>query len=183
MWLANRSLAKTVVQRRIAESSRDYVTYCAMCRDLFAAQGKRSLHLLDLLLEADLESRALRPGPGYSQRQENRARLKRKLIKEEWGEEMPGFQNHDKIILKIPADVQSRLEERLILVEDIRQVIAHAEKTGRKLVNPQTGHFLACHRPANVTYWVEYSPMPKGEGFAIYNAYSHRMLVEESKKL
>jgi glutamate synthase (NADPH) small chain len=183
MWLANRSLAKAVVQRRIAESSLDYVTYCSMCRDLFAAQGKRSLHLLDLLLEADPESRAMRAGPGYSQRHENRARLKRKLIKEVWGEKMPGVQDYDKITLNIPADVQSRLEERLILVEDIQQVIAHAEGTGRKLANPQTGHFLAYHRPGNVTYWVEYSPAPKGHGFAIHNAYSHRMLIEESKKL
>jgi hypothetical protein len=183
MWLANRSLAKAVVQRRIAESSWDYVTYCAMCRDLFAAQGKRSLHLLDLLLEAEPGSRALRAGPGYSQRHENRARLKRKLLKELWGEEMRELQEYDKVTLNIPAEVQSRLEERLILVEDIQQVIAHAESTGKKLVNPQTGHFLAYHRPGNVTYWVEYSPAPKGHGFAIHNAYSHRMLVEESKKL
>jgi hypothetical protein len=183
MWLANRSLAKTVVQRRIAESSLDYVTYCAMCRDLFAAQGKRSLHLLDLLFEPDPESRAMRAGPGYSQRHENRARLKRKLIKEVWEEEMPGLQDYDKITLNIPADVQARMEERLILMEDIQQVIAHAESTGQKLMNPQTGHFLAHHRPGNVTYWVEFFPAPKGEGFAIHNAYSHRMVVEESKKL
>jgi hypothetical protein len=183
MWLANRPLAKAVVQRRIAESPLDYVTYCAMCRDLFAAQGKRSLHLLDLLLEADPESRAVRASPGYSQRHENRARLKRKLIKELWGEEMPGSQDYDRITLNIPAEVQSRLEERLILVEDIQQVIAYAESTGKKLVNPQTGHFLAYHRPGNVTYWVEYSLAPKGHGFAIHNAYSHRMLIEESKKL
>ena len=182
MWLANRALAKTVVRRRIAESPCDYVTYCAMCRDLFAAQGKRSLHLLDLLLEADPESRSMRPSPGYSQRHENRARLKRKLIKELWGEEMPG-EKDDKIKLMIPPEVQSRLEERLILVEDIQQVIAHGESTGKKLRNPRTGHFLAYHRPGNVTYWVEYSPLPKGTGFAIHNAYSHRMLVEESKKL
>jgi NADPH-dependent glutamate synthase beta subunit-like oxidoreductase len=183
MWLANRPLAQTVIQRRIAESPLDYVTYCAMCRDLFAAQGKRSLHLLDLLLEADPESRSMRPCPGYSQRHENRARLKRKLIKEVWGEEMPGGKDFDKITLNIPPEVQSRMEKRLILVEDIQQVIAHAESTGEKLLNPQTGHLLAHYRPGNVTYWVEYSPMPQGNGFAIHNAYSHRMLVEEGKKL
>jgi hypothetical protein len=183
MWLANRPLAKAVVQRRIAESPLDYVTYCAMCRDLFAAQGKRSLHLLDLLLEADPESRSHRPGPGYSQRHENRAWLKRRLIKEVWGEEMPGGKDFNKITLNIPPEVQSRMEERHILVEDIQRVIAHAENTGKKLLNPPTGHFLAYHRPGNVTYWVEYSPMPQGNGFAIYNAYSHRMLVEEGKKL
>ena len=183
MWLANRSLARAVVQRRIAESSLDYVTYCAMCRDLFTAQGKRSLHLLDLLFEADPEPRAMRTGPGYSQRHENRARLKRKLIKEVWGEEMSGSHDYEKITLTIPTDVQARMEDRLILVEDIQQVITHAESTGRKLKNPQTSHFLAYHRPGNVTYWVEYSPVPAGDGFTIHNTYSHRMVVEESKKL
>jgi hypothetical protein len=183
MWLANRSLAKEVVERRITESPLDYVTYCAMCRDLFAAQGKRTLHLLDLLFETAPEARAVRGGPGYSQRHENRVRLKRKLIREVWGEEMAGSQDYDNIKLNIAADVQARMEERLILVEDIQQVIAHAEGSGRKLANPQTGHFLAYHRPGNVTYWVEYSPTPKGDGFAIHNAYSHRMLIEESKKL
>jgi hypothetical protein len=62
-------------------------------------------------------------------------------------------------------------------------VIAHAESTGKKFRNPQTDHFLAYHRPGNVTYWVEYSPRPKEDGFDIHNAYSHRMLIEESKKL
>jgi hypothetical protein len=47
MWLANRPIAEQVVQRRIAESELDYVTYCAMCRDFFARRGKRTLHLLD----------------------------------------------------------------------------------------------------------------------------------------
>ena len=183
MWLANRSLAKTVVQRRIAESPLDYVTYCAMCRDLFAGQGKRTLHLLDLLFDGEPESRAMRAGPGYSQRHENRARLKRKLIKEVWGEEMPGLHDYDKIKLNIPPDVQTRMEERLILAEDVQQVIADVEATGRKLVNAKTGHFLAYHRPGNVTYWVEYSPTPGGDGFTVHNAYSHRMLIEEGKKL
>ena len=96
---------------------------------------------------------------------------------------MPGVKDYDRIMLNIPLEVQSRMEQRLILVEDIQQVIAHAENTGKKLLNPQTGHLLAHHRPGNVTYWVEYSLMPKGNGFAIHNAYSHRMLVEEGKKL
>ncbi|MCA9973599.1 MAG: 4Fe-4S dicluster domain-containing protein, partial [Anaerolineales bacterium] len=52
MVYANRDLAKKVVQRRIAESAADYVTYCAVCRDYFAAQGKPTRHLLDLIFGA-----------------------------------------------------------------------------------------------------------------------------------
>lgn len=178
MWLANRDLAQKVVQRRVAESELDYVTYCAMCRDFFAGQGKRTLHILDLIYGQDTDERAARRGPGYSQRHENRARLKRSLLKTIWGEDMDGSQSHESIRLSIAPDVQEILDQRLILTEDIQRVIEYAERTGRKLVNPQTGHFLAYFKPTSVTYWVEY--LPGGESFTIFNAYSHRMEVPGS---
>jgi glutamate synthase (NADPH) small chain len=177
MWFANRPLAQAVVQRRIAASPADYVTYCAVCRDFFAAQGKRTLHLLDLLYGDDLDRQAQRPNPGYSQRHENRARLKRQLLKELWGETMDQPSAAAGLALIIPADIQARLEQRLILVEDLQQVIEQAEKTGRKLLNRETGHWLAYYKPSVVTYWVEYSP--QGEAFVIHNAYSHRMEIAE----
>jgi hypothetical protein len=174
MWLANRGVAQKVVQRRIEESRLDYVTYCAMCRDFFARRGKRAWHLLDLIYNEGGDP-AARTGPGWSQRHENRARLKRRLLREVWGEDMDGQQAHESIPLIIPDDVQARLEERLILVEDIQRVIEHAERTGRRLLNRETGRFLASFKPASVTYWVEYTP--QGESFLIHNAYSHRMDV------
>ena len=73
--------------------------------------------------------------------------------------------------------MRARLEQRLILTEDIQRVIAHAEQTGRKLLNRETGHWLAYHKPTSVTYWVEYAA--QGEAFVIYNAYSHRMEIAE----
>lgn len=175
MWFANRELAQQVVQRRITASPADYVTYCATCRDFFAAHGKRTLHLLDLILAGDLDERATRPDPGYSWRHENRARLKRKLLKDVWGEEMPEQAAYEAVRLQISDEVQARLEERLILVEDVQQVIEFAERTGARFLDPDTGRCLASHRPASVTYWVEYSP--RDDGFVIHNAYSHRMQV------
>jgi hypothetical protein len=184
MWLANREVAAKVVERRAAASPRDYVAYCAMCRDFLAGHGKPTWHLLDLIFGADSTTSAARPGPGYSQRHENRARLKRKLLKELWGEEMNDQQPAFEAIQLIFTDaVAARLEQRLILVEDIQQVIDFAERTGRKLLDPDSGHFLAHYRPASVTYWVEYSPAGPENTFAIYNAYSHRMEVAEEAKL
>jgi glutamate synthase (NADPH) small chain len=179
MWLANRPVAEKVVQRRIAESPLDYVTYCAMCRDFFARQGKPTLHLLDLIYGTDPESQARKMGPGYSQRHENRAHLKRKMLKEIWGEDMDGSKSYENIRLIIAPEVQNLLDERLILIEDIQQVIEYAERSGKKLLNKNTGRFLAYYKPAAVTYWVEYSP--KGEAFAVYKAYSHRMEIGEEK--
>ena len=80
MWLANRKLAQNVIQRRIGESPLDYMTYCTMCRDLFAAKGKPTLHLLDLIFQpSEMASLAIQKGPDYSGRHENRARLKKKI--------------------------------------------------------------------------------------------------------
>lgn len=177
MWLANPDLAEKVIQRRISESEHDYVTYCAVCRDFFAARGKRTTHLLDLIYGPDPAALAARPSPGYSERHENRARLKRGLLTSLWGERMDGLPSADGVVLQIPADVLTRLDDRLILVEDLRQVIAFAERTGNKLRSRETGHWLAHHRLNVVTYWVEYS---EAEGaFVVHNAYSHRMHVAE----
>ena len=78
--------------------------------------------------------------------------------------------------LSVSREVMALLERRMILLDDIRAVVHHAESTGAKLEDRATGHSLASYRPACVTYWVEYSP---GEsGIVIHNAYSHRMQVE-----
>lgn len=177
MWLANPELAVKATQRRIAESPSDYVTYCAMCRDFFARQGKSTLHLLDLIYSANPDTLAHRSGPGYSKRHENRARLKRNLLKEIWGEEMENNKSFENIHLTITPEIQDVLEERLILIEDIQQVIEYAESSGKKLLNKENGHFLASHKPTAVTYWVEYSL--QGETFKVYKAYSHRMEIGE----
>ena len=185
MWLANREVAERTVQRRIAQSPRDYLTYCVMCRDLFAARGKRSLHLLDLLGGADVEARATRPGPGYTQRHENRARLKQSLLRTVWGEAMDEPTGAPPVRLRIDDAVRAVMEDRLILDEDLHRVIAHAESTGQVLLDPRTGRRLAHYRPRAVTYWVEYTVQravddtQDGDVYVVHRAYSHRVQVIE----
>ena len=151
-----------------------------VCRDFLSAQGKPTLHVLDLRYGKDIAERAHRPAPGWSDRHENRVRLKRAMLKELWGEEMPDQPSYESIRLLISPEVRQRMEERLILVEDVQQVIEHAERSGARFQNRQSGHYLAGHKPAAVTYWVEYSPLPaSGQDqepqFVVHNAYSHRM--------
>lgn len=173
MQFVNAEVADKVVNRRIHQSDADYVTYCAMCRDNFARRGKRTLHILDVLFQDNSDDPATRPDPGFSARQENRARLKRKLLHEVWREPVPD--EEQKLKLNISPEVLARLEKRMILMDDVRKVIAHAEATGKKIWNPQTGRLIASHRPAAVTYWVEYTIQQ--EEFVVHNAYSHRMEV------
>lgn len=173
MWLANPQLAADVVQQRVNASPNDYVTYCAVCRDFFLAQNKRVFHLLDILFgDEDENLQAV----GYSERHKNRAWIKNKLLHECWGEYVAEPQDYEKIQLIIPAPVQERLDQRLILVEDIQQVIYDAETTSHKLLNVSSGHSLAYRQCANVTFWVEYSI--QGTAFVVHNAYSHRMEIK-----
>ncbi|MEW6697755.1 MAG: pyridine nucleotide-disulfide oxidoreductase/dicluster-binding protein [Bacillota bacterium] len=178
MSFANPELAEEVTNTIIEENHHTYVTYCSMCRDRFAAKGKPSLHLLDLIFEEENNQWALRRGPGYSQRRENRVRLKNKFLQEVWGEKVTGERKTMQLI--IPEEVRAKLEQRFILLEDIEKVIVFAEETGKKMHNRQTGHYLAYCKPVSVTYWVEYSP--QDDSFVIHNAYCHRMEIIEDVK-
>ena len=179
MFFANRELARAVIRRRIEESPVDYVAYCSMCRDYFAHMGKRTYHLLDLIFGLPAEA-AARKGPDYSLRRDNRARLKESLLKDLWGEKSGEETGMETLKLSISDEVRQVMEDRMILVEDILKTVDHAEKSGMKLSSPRTGHFLAHHRPAGVTYWVEYSS--RGDELVIHNAYSHRMEIVEDAK-
>ena len=85
---------------------------------------------------------------------------------------------YEKIKLFISEEVRSVLEERMILVEDLQQVLYQTLETGNRMVNAQTGHYLTHATPGHVTYWIEY--LPKNDGYQIFTAYSHRMFIEEA---
>lgn len=174
MQNANPELSREVAARRARISPLDYLTYCAMCRDSLAAVGKRAVHLLDVVFpDAAGPDPAARQRPGWSERQENRARLRAALVKKYWGERAQAMQEHERITLIIAPEVAALLEKRRILVEDVQQVIHAAEKSGRAVVHPQTGRLKASHRPYRATIWVEYSPAP--DGYVVHTAYSHRI--------
>jgi nicotinamidase-related amidase len=103
------------------------------------------------------------------------------MLRENWREARETEGGYRAIELIISEEVRKQMEERLILLEDIQQVIDAAEKNGRKFINPENGHSLAHHRPTRVTYWVEYEAQESG-GYLIHNAYSHRMEVIEEEK-
>jgi glutamate synthase (NADPH) small chain len=176
MQNANPDLSREVAARRARISPLDYLTYCAMCRDSMAAVGKRALHLLDIVFpDAAGPDPAARRRPGWSERQENRARLKASLSKKFWDEGAKAMQEYERITLIIAPEVAELLEKRRILTEDIQRVIHAAEKCGSVVIHPQTGRLKACHRPYRATIWVEYSPAP--EGCVVHTAYSHRIEV------
>jgi Fe-S oxidoreductase len=181
MQNANPDLAKTVVQRLSAQSSADYLTYCAGCRDNLAASGKRAVYILDLIFpDTAMPDPGSRKRPGWSLSQENRIRLKDELMNELWREDSRKMadtraDDHEKIVLSISPEVQQILEDRRIMIPDIQKVIHNAESTGENLFHPATEHYMAAFKPYKATFWVEYSV--SACGFTLHNAYSHRMEV------
>jgi glutamate synthase (NADPH) small chain len=176
MLNANPDLAGEVVRRRADRSDTDYLTYCAMCRDNLVAAGKRVVHLLDLFFpHPEQDDPALRPRPDWTQRQENRARLKARLLEQLWNEVPDTMEPHQRIKLDISPELAERLDQRRILLEDLQRVIQHAEASGERLFHPQSGHYKAAYAPFKVTFWVDYSPT--ADGYVVHNAYAHRMEV------
>ncbi len=170
---ANPEVGNAFVDRRIEESDDDFLAYCAMCRDNFARRGKRALHLIDLVFpEAD--DPAARPDPGFSGRRDNRLRLRRRLLRELWGESMSD--PVPSVTLTIADAVRADIERKLLLVDDIAEVIAEAQRTGRMLKDKASGRYTASGRIGTVTTWVEFEPIEGG--FVVHRAYGHRMQVE-----
>lgn len=170
---ANPEVGNAFVDQRIAESDDDYLAYCAMCRDNFARRGKRALHLIDLIFPCD-DDPAARPDPGFSGRRDNRLRLSRRMRRDLWGESMSD--PVPSVSLIIADTVRAEIERKLLLVDDIAEVIAEAQRTGRQLKDRVSGHLTASGRIGTVTTWVEYEPTEAG--FVVHRAYGHRMQVE-----
>ncbi|EET85862.1 conserved hypothetical protein [Clostridium carboxidivorans P7] len=177
VYFANKEQAKEFAKDRIEEGNLDYLVYCSMCKDLFIDEGKRTFHILDLIYSDDLEKAALRKMPTLSSRHENRMLVKRKLLKEIWNEEVNDLTKDYNLKLTIPDDVQNQMEDRLILIEDVKKAVDNAERNKERFFNPQNSHYLCRFRITNVTYWVEYEK--NEDEILVKSVYSHRMEVVE----
>jgi glutamate synthase (NADPH) small chain len=157
-------------------STCDYLAYCAMCRDNLAAAGKRTAHLLELLFPVgEGVDPAARGWISWSERRSNRVRVKEEMLRCLGIDGTVLMEYYKKIKLHIAPEVLRRIDERRILEDDIRKVIDHAERSGRRMRNLESDSLLAYLQPENVTFWVEYSP--GDDGFVVHNAYCHRMRI------
>lgn len=180
--IANPDYAKTVVKKRVKQSEHPYIAYCVNCRDIFAAEGKASVHLLDILFDINAENR---PPPGCNERRKNRVKLKRQALAEFWGEDTLASENkengnegalHTLHTLHIDDQLHRKLADNRVLEEDVRQTIAHCEATGRTIIDKAAGSLCGCAVIGRITCWVEYERLAKGE-YRLLNAYCHRMAI------
>ena len=73
-------------------------------------------------------------------------------------------------------DVQNLMDSRHVTDEDVKRVIDHAEKTGKKLYQSEGNRFLSKLRVQKTYFYVEYSPLEIG--YRIHTVYAHRFLLE-----
>ena len=176
--IANPGFSEYVARKRISESGNTYITYCINCRDIFLEAGKETVHVLELLFGNDKREHPVT----VSRRRENRIMLKKRLLQKFWGEEMENSMEPPKEKMKIKLNISSELSQKLsrerILEEDLADVVAFCERTGRRVWLPDKMVYSGYSEEGFMTYWVEYREVTPGETFELVNAYSHRMKIE-----
>ncbi len=172
---ANPSYAKEVVKSRLSQSENPYIAYCSNCRDIFASSHKQTYHILDIIFDLNDSNRM---PPTFTERRNNRILLKKEILKEFFKEEVTMEQSENKIELLINDALKQKISSEMILETEIAEVIAYCEKEGRKILDGDSGNFVGHLKKGNMTYWVEYAV--KDKGFELFNAYCHRMSIEEN---
>lgn len=177
VFYGDSDVAHRMIAARTAESPLPYVSYCSVCRDYLSRAGKPGVHMLNAFFGNDTEADFVSRGASLSEKEDNRLWLSDALLHRFYGDEKT--QQAAVPQLFIDANVRTILEERLITERSVRAVIMEAERTGKWLIRPGDGHFIASFRPDIITYWVEYSPI--GSSYSVYNAYSHRVDISEAR--
>jgi hypothetical protein len=175
--IADPEYQKFVAKKRIEEGECPYISYCINCQDVFSAEGKKSLHILDLFFTDAKDKDEIINQPTETQRRRNREALKKDLLERNWEEKMTEEENVNPIKLKWEPGVLEKISQQRILEEDILRVIEFCETTKRKVYHAEKKTWSGYREIGFMTYWVEYEEEDV-ETFLVHNAYSHRMKIE-----
>ncbi|WP_031485078.1 pyridine nucleotide-disulfide oxidoreductase/dicluster-binding protein [Maridesulfovibrio frigidus] len=173
---ANEPLSKKVAEARGSKLDGDGITYCAMCRDMLVKSGKRCLHLLDVIFPSESPDPAARTVPHYSERRENRVRLKGQMLDIIWRTPSAPRPDYESILVSFTKEATRLMEERRILITDIQKTLKAMDTSGKVLENIETGLKLTYFRPVTVTYWIEYEQTAENS-YLIHKVWSHRMRI------
>ena len=169
---ANREVGSEMAKFAADRCEHKSLTYCANCRDRFAAVDKPTVHFLELLYG----ERAVSGPTGISMRRKNRLSVRAAMLTELWKEEIVLAEPDFKLI--ISDKMKALMEDRMILESDLIQTIQHARKDNSFILDVETGYLMASRRIGNVTFWAVFTKSSEGE-YILENAYSYRMLAKE----
>ncbi len=172
--IAHPPYARYTAQKRVAQNSNPYITYCTNCRDIFTREGKQTWHILDILFDLDFKPQDKLPT--ISQRRYNRLSLKQQMLNEFWNEQFT-LKTED-MVIQIPEKLKEKLNNEYILESDIQRVINECEQSGSKIYNPEKDIYTGYMQIGNMTIWAVYRIIDK-DNFELINAYGHRMKIED----
>jgi hypothetical protein len=138
---------------------------------VFAARGKESAHILDVVFGLAAERRL----PSLQAKRENSLNLKRELMKKNQGVDFkPETREWDGLKLIISDELLASMDRKLISARDLQEAIWLAEKSGDKFYDESDGMSLCSMVKPVITYWVQYRETAPGT-YEVFSAYYHRM--------
>lgn len=172
--IANPKHAEGITQNRAGASPLPYLVYCANCRDVFRRRGKEADHILRAIFPQGEDGSV----PTATQSRDNRRWLKRQLTLQYKPEEARSMETPQTgAPLLIPPELLDKMNRAYLLREDVELVVNTCERTGKYLINQQTGTRLG-HAPAGrLTVWAEYRNLENCR--ELVNVYAHRMQIME----
>ena len=145
------------------------LTYCMGCRDRYARAGAESAHILELVYGVQPAS-----PPGISEKRRNRLELRRRMLREIWGED----ETVEKLDFRLDITDEARalMDERMVLDTDVARVMQRYRESGEAVLENDTGLLVTRARLGNVTFWVKFTE--DSDGYTVRRVYSHRMTIE-----
>ena len=84
---------------------------------------------------------------------------------------------YENLSLKMDEEIKRSIDKQLLVEEDIKAVIGHAEESAAYLYDADTKEHIA-HRPSGfITIWVRYKPLGD-DVYEIDSVYFHRVKLK-----
>jgi Fe-S oxidoreductase len=178
MRTANPGLYDEIMEHRKSLSDNAYLVYCANCAEAFRADGKDCVHILDIVFGLPR-----RGAPVDLQEKRDNHIAAADGLAALYGTEMPTRQPPpwSGVRIDLPPAILSKMNDSLILADDVREAILAAESTGCCFFDPEEGSYLCSLVRQYITYWVKYRKDEDGS-CAVMSVYSHRMHFQAASK-
>jgi len=174
--LANPSFYDEITTARCGETDKPFLTWCVNCREVFAAQGKASWHILDLVFGLDADAQEVTT---LAQKRENNRMVKQHILKTYWNESFePDREPWEALTVSVSPQVESRMERLLIPIEDVKKTIWINEEEKEGFEN-QFGEVLCRMVGEYITCWVKFKK--DGDVYQLLEVYAHRMFIREEE--
>ena len=110
-----------------------------------------------------------------SELKKNRLALKKRLLKNIWGENLDTMEKHYTVKLSISEEIYSKMDNLHISEEDVYDVVEHCEQSNETVLDGETGILTGHARLGIITYWVQYKK--ESNKIEVANVYCHRIQV------